>query len=186
MTPFNFIRAAKLVALLGFFLPWVLVSCSTTPIAKATGLQLATGQMTSLMSNAPPQSGEPNWWVIAVAVLIVAGLAVTFLKWASAPRGWAVFGTSLAAIACCWITLWAISTSAEQQSATDPSARQVAAMIRVEAQSGYWITVWGLIIAGGLGALIGLGREGLLTNLVSRASAGAKAAAAPKDEPPAA
>lgn len=183
MTPLNIARAAKMVALLGFLLPWVLVSCSTTPVAKATGVQLAMGQMTSLMSNAPPQSGEPNWWVVAAAVLIVIGLAVSFLKLAQAQRGWAILATSIAALVCCWVTLTAITASAQQQGAADPSAQQMAAMIRVEAQSGYWVTVVSLLIAAGVGGLIALGRDGMLTGVLSQVSARAKAAAAPVETP---
>ncbi|MBK6704779.1 MAG: hypothetical protein IPG56_14215 [Caulobacteraceae bacterium] len=50
-------RIGKLVALLGFFLPWVTVSCSNTDILTATGWQLMTGDP---QPAGPLQHGHPD------------------------------------------------------------------------------------------------------------------------------
>jgi hypothetical protein len=191
MTPFNFARIAKLVALLGFFLPWVLVSCSTTPVAKATGVQLAMGKMTSLISQGPAQPSHPAWWVVAAIVLVVAGLALSFLRLAQVQRARIMVATSLAAIACAWLSLSSIDASARQQSSTDPQAAQMAAAIHVEPQGGYWLTIWALVAAAGLSGLVALGRDQALAGLLAQAGAAASAASksarsadAPKDDTP--
>lgn len=72
-------RIGKLVALLGFFLPWVTVSCSNTDILTATGWQLMTGDP----QPAGPLAGveqertddaEPAVIIIAAFAVILIGL----------------------------------------------------------------------------------------------------------------
>ena len=75
-------RIGKLVALLGFFLPWVTVSCSNTELLSATGWQLMTGDpqpagplegMADQQQRA--EDAEPSVVIIAAFAIILAGLA---------------------------------------------------------------------------------------------------------------
>jgi hypothetical protein len=72
-------RLGKIVALLGFFLPWVTVSCSGTEILTATGWQLMTGdpQPAGPLEGAQrdeTEDAEPSIAVIAAFAVILAGL----------------------------------------------------------------------------------------------------------------
>jgi hypothetical protein len=70
-------RLGKLVALLGFFLPWVTVSCSGTEIVNATGWQLMTGdpQPAGPLEGAEQQQTEDA----EPAVIIIAAFAVILI-----------------------------------------------------------------------------------------------------------
>ena len=117
----NLARAAKVVALLLFLLPWVTVSCSPDamermqseatgnsgprlrgpslgsgiPVANASGLNMATGQVQILLPNAGPreQAKTPQQppsvpieiGVIAGAALILIALLAPVLGAAAAP-----------------------------------------------------------------------------------------------------
>ncbi len=82
-------RIAKFVALLGFFLPWVAVSCSGTDILQATGLQLMTGDvhMPQGFPGAGAESGadvatespKPNPFVIAAFAVLALGFVAALL-----------------------------------------------------------------------------------------------------------
>ena len=77
-------RIGKIVALLGFFLPWVTVSCSNTEILSATGWQLMTGdpQPAGPLANMDTENrtddAEPAAIIIAAFAIILAGLACSF------------------------------------------------------------------------------------------------------------
>src|SRR4051794_14711975 len=80
----NLARIAKVIALLLFVLPWVTISCAEQPLITMSGIDLATGHvvMHNPMTGAaesPPGGNGGDIWVIVAAVLIVAGLAATFL-----------------------------------------------------------------------------------------------------------
>ncbi|MGD9967934.1 MAG: hypothetical protein AB7T59_15540 [Hyphomonadaceae bacterium] len=82
-------RLGKLVALLGFFLPWVTVSCSGTEILNATGWQLMTGdpQPAGPLEGASRQEtedAEPAVVIIAAFAVIIIGLVCSFFTRAQA------------------------------------------------------------------------------------------------------
>lgn len=74
-------RIGKLVALLGFFLPWVTVSCSNTDILTATGWQLMTGDpqpagpLANVDTSNQTDDAEPAAIIIAAFAIILVGLA---------------------------------------------------------------------------------------------------------------
>lgn len=74
-------RIAKLVALLGFFLPWVTVSCSNTEILSATGWQLMTGDpqpagpLEGMSQERQAEDAEPAVIIIIAFAVIAIGLA---------------------------------------------------------------------------------------------------------------
>lgn len=107
-TLLNLARGAKGIALLCFLLPWVTVSCAGRELQSVSGLQLATGKAPPIAADGIPgagppagadtaaQSFSPEIAVVAAALLIVAGLAATFLL---PRRRAAVAGMVAAAIA---------------------------------------------------------------------------------------
>ena len=54
-------RLGKLVALLGFFLPWVTVSCSNTEIMQANGSQLIVGDPQPPGLGHVPDDHDAEW-----------------------------------------------------------------------------------------------------------------------------
>lgn len=169
-------RTAKLVALFGFFLPWVTVSCSGTEIAAATGVQLMTGDIQPqgpLASQEPPDA-DPSIVVILAFALVGLGLLGSLLTRGRA-AGMTLLLSALAAFA---LTYWgmqnlhaAVAREVEQAQSGDPPVsedgatlsaraqqeitRAVAGMVKVEERRGYWVTLLALLGAGGL-ALTGL------------------------------
>ena len=73
-------RIGKLVALLGFFLPWVTVSCSNTDILTATGWQLMTGDpqpagpLANMDTSDRTDDAEPAVIIIVAFAIILIGL----------------------------------------------------------------------------------------------------------------
>jgi lysylphosphatidylglycerol synthetase-like protein (DUF2156 family) len=85
-TLYNIARGAKAAALLFFVLPFVTVSCAGTTIGQITGMQLATGTVGPIGQNMPgaptgaaAQNSSVDVFALAAALLILAGLAVTFV-----------------------------------------------------------------------------------------------------------
>ncbi|MGQ0533071.1 MAG: hypothetical protein ACT4OF_10340 [Caulobacteraceae bacterium] len=78
-------RLGKLVALLGFFLPWVTVSCSGTEILTATGWQLMTGDpqpagpLEGMSGQRQTEDAEPSVIIIAAFSVILIGLVCSLL-----------------------------------------------------------------------------------------------------------
>jgi hypothetical protein len=78
-------RLGKLLALLGFFLPWVTVSCSNTEILTATGWQLMTGDpqpagpLEGMSEEQRSDDTEPSLVIIAAFGVIVIGLVCSLL-----------------------------------------------------------------------------------------------------------
>jgi hypothetical protein len=72
-------RVGKVVALLGFFLPWVTVSCSNTEILSATGWQLMTGDpqpvgpLAGMDNQDRADDAEPSVVIIAAFAAILVG-----------------------------------------------------------------------------------------------------------------
>ena len=73
-------RIGKMVALLGFFLPWVTVSCSNTEILNATGWQLMTGDpqpagpLAGMAEQNRTEDADPSYVIIAAFGVILIGL----------------------------------------------------------------------------------------------------------------
>lgn len=144
MTSLNVARVAKLIALFGFFLPWVLVSCAGEPIGRLSGVDLATGLTitdanSARLASLPP---HPNLWVTLALAAVVGGLVASFLA-----RGRQAFVAmavaAVVALVASAIGLASVVTGAraEVQSAQHRSA----ALGSVNLQYGYMITVAGLL-----------------------------------------
>jgi hypothetical protein len=157
-------RIAKIIAVLGFVLPWLAVSCSGHRMLTASGLSLAVGDMTIAGPGAPHHiHGHPNWWLAAAGAVIVAGLVAGL-----ALRGRAVAATLLAASAAGAILsavgLWSIYAGQSRDIATVEAQAigvgRSGGLARLETLYGFWMTLIGLAASGGLSALVLTGGEG--------------------------
>jgi len=190
-------RVAKLVALLGFILPWVVVSCSGTEILQATGIQLMTGDMqpTAAFEQAQAQSQssggsendgpEPSIPAIAAFSAIAIGLLLSLVTKGRAAAG-AIMITAAAGLGLSYYAVDKLESDLSrsmQESANQgqsqsgspfasggPSPSQMGAAFQVEEKEGYWLTM------GALGAAV------ILALLMLGAAA--PAAAARQDPPP--
>jgi hypothetical protein len=166
-------RVAKLVALLAFALPWILVSCSGNEIAHGNGLELMTGhlQPSQQIADLQTQSGAsdqaqrglgkagPEYILIAAFACIALGLVLSFVLKA---RGAAMtmLATSVLAIALCFgafahIT-YAMNQAFEHQERKGEGGEnalrralgeQMQSSLRVEKQEGFWVTIIALVAA---------------------------------------
>ncbi len=159
-----FARVAKLVALFGFLLPWVVVSCNGTELLSATGVQLMTGDAQPAGplagQDASETDSDPSILAIGVFAVIVVGLIVSgFSRARSAAM--AMLASSVTAIGLAFYTIENMrgemqneiakqGQSAEAQM-IDPA--QIASLIVIEEQRGFWVTIIALGIAALLCAL---------------------------------
>lgn len=216
----NIVRIAKVVALLAFALPWVAVSCQNVDVATASGIELMQGKMTAnpdfekqlgqqmgglgglgrnsdggaVDASASTSDLGINFFAIAAAIVIVAGLGLTFTgKGKTAGRNALV--SSLLGLALVFGTVWWWKESAsrdmrEQQGGRAETASPFgnaggnpfgggnmdamgAQMLSnmLQERFGYWIALIALGVAAGAGGLV---------------MVGGAAAAKPEDAPPAA
>ena len=203
----NLARIAAVVALLLFVLPWVTVSCSPqglgpaagappgmmsgsgdVVLVKATGLQLAMGSATPNnpnpgAGNPPPNPfSSPNYPIVVGALLILLGLAATFVLKGSKAMLAAAAASALAAAALAYAVLVDIPKLVQASFASggagsgggspiDPA--ELARMIQVKTEIGFWLT------------LAALAAAVVLCVLAMKGSAAAPAAAAsPPPQPP--
>lgn len=181
----NLGRIAKVVALLLFVLPWVTVSCADQTLVSMTGVDLATGHITmganpmGGSSTAVPAAHSGDLFVILGAVLILAGLAVTFVLKGSKGAMAAGACAALAAVSLAYTVLVKIpgtaradATSSAGGGAGGPSPEQIAEMIKVNIQIGFYLCLAALIAAV------------VFDFLAMKGNAAPAAAAAPPAEPP--
>lgn len=174
----NLGRIARIVALLLFVTPWVSVSCSshgldrladlgataTSPgevaIARATGLQLATGSV-SYADTAPLSSAmgevsslfeKPNPAVVGAALLILLSLAASFFLIGARGAVVGIATNALAAIALCY------GVAVEIPSKADAlfhrlGGNRMGIEVHVSLQIGFWLCVAALLAAIALDAL---------------------------------
>lgn len=125
-TLFNIARGAKGIALLCFLLPWVTVSCAGQPLARITGVQLATGSIQPIgqnsgMPGAPTgaatsgQGYSVDILALLAAVLIIASLVVTFMMARRRAALFAMIGSAIAAVLIVFDVFVRIKGAAEDQ-----------------------------------------------------------------------
>lgn len=181
MSWINFARVSKVVALLAFLLPWLVVSCNTTPILEASGLDLVTGSIRTLSDQAPEQDNSPHIWAILTAVLIVVGLAASFLLKPVRNAGAAIGGAAAAALVICaagmFLTVSGIKAKMAEEAPATPGApaasdldnpfgakfgedmkKAMLEAIRIQTKPGFWITLTGLGVATATGFMAFSGR----------------------------
>lgn len=165
-------RIGKIVALLGFFLPWVTVSCSNTEILTATGWQLMTGDpqpagpLAGMAEQDRSEDVDPSYVIIAAFGVILIGLVCSAFTRAQT----AAITMLVASVLGIGVSYYGVENmrtelrreisegqreqsteftdndlfSADQQSAL---SRQVASQITVKEEEGYVVTHSGLLLA---------------------------------------
>jgi uncharacterized membrane protein YphA (DoxX/SURF4 family) len=170
MINFNLIaRIAKLVALFGFFLPWILVSCSGNEIAHGSGWDMMVGHLhpSDQINGLQAQFGNehsqqqmdrpaPEIFAIAAFAVIALGLLVSFaLKRRAASS--AMLAAALLGIGLGFGAFAHIQTAMNDQ--VEHAARKqhnsfgvdlsgsVESAVRIEKQEGFWVTIIALVVA---------------------------------------
>jgi hypothetical protein len=164
-------RVGKLIALLGFLLPWVTVSCSGTDIMTATGVELMTGDpqpagpLANMGGEVDREDAEPAILVIAAfgvtLIGLVCGLLARGRTAAKAMLAAALLGAGLAYFSI--ENMRAEMRRELEQSQSERGASQdtpffsaeqqrelsdtVASSIEVEREEGFWLTLGGLALA---------------------------------------
>ncbi|HEY0311275.1 MAG TPA: zinc ribbon domain-containing protein [Allosphingosinicella sp.] len=153
--PRNLARIAQVVALIGFVLPWITVSCQGRVLAQVSGLDMALGRATvhnPFTGVSQAHSGSPNGAIVVALVMIIAGLAISF--------NMAIVRTALANIIACATALLLIayevlvsagSMVRSQASTTrvpdNGVERSIAEAIKVGTGFGFWLTCLALAAA---------------------------------------
>jgi len=164
----NIARIAMLVALFGFVLPWVLVSCSGQPLAHLSGLDLATGGATVRNPNSGAlqhQQGAPNYWIVLTLAGVIAGAAVSFVLKARAAAVGAL-AAAVVSLAASVVGVSGITRDIQDEARREqptggpgqPADPSLAGIFRVDLQYGYFVTVAGLLAAIGAAGLSLSGR----------------------------
>lgn len=185
LSKLNLARIAKIVALLLFLVPWVTVSCADQTLVSMTGVDLATGKvmMVNPMTGAaerPPGGNAPDMLVIIGALLILLALAAGFVLKRRTGALAAIGGCALAALVLGYTVLVRIPGEARTGAVSNGGASsqgmsdaQIAEMIRVNIEIGFWLV------------LVALAAAVVLNFLVMKAAdAPAAVAPAPPAEPP--
>lgn len=172
-TLFNIARGAKGIALLCFLLPFVTISCAGQPLAKITGVQLATGSIQPIGQNGMP--GAPSGgastatdygvdiFALVAAILIAAALVLTFVL---ARRRAALLAMVLSAVAAVilvfdvFVRIKGAATSQLREGMGtggaapsgggadfDRQMQQMANSISVDPAIGFWLCILALIAA---------------------------------------
>ena len=172
-TLFNIARGAKGIALLAFLLPFVTISCAGQPLARITGVQLATGSIQPIGQNGMP--GAPSGGAstatdygvdilaLVAAILIAAALVLTFVL---ARRRAALLAMVLSAVAAVvlvfdvFVRIKGAATDQLRQGAGTGGAapsgggadferqmQQMANSISVDPAMGFWLCILALIAA---------------------------------------
>jgi hypothetical protein len=160
--PRNIGRIAQIVALVGFVLPWITVSCQGQVLAQVSGLDLALGRIavhlpSGMGASAPTPSGSPNLLVAAALAIILIGLVLTF-TWKDARMALANVAGSIVALALiAYEVLVAAVNKAHAQAAAsqpttgadanNPFTKGLAEAIKVGTDYGFWLTCIALAAA---------------------------------------
>lgn len=150
----HWVKACKGAALVAFLLPWMTVSCSSTELLRASGLDLAIGkprltpQLAQLAGErAARGDAHPNLWLILALILIVVGLVFAFRP---ARQGApAAVMTSVGALVLTWVATRAISSDVLRRAAARSGDAggldaALALQIRIDWQIGYWLCLLAL------------------------------------------
>lgn len=160
-------RIGKIVALLGFFLPWVTVSCSDTQLLTATGWQLMTGDpqpagpLVGAENQNRAEDAEPAIIIIAAFAVILIGLAISVFTRAKIAAA-AMLTAAVLGIGISYYGVENMRGELRREISNQPDPRTlasntpsqdthisdlVAAEITVKEEEGYMVTHGGLLLA---------------------------------------
>lgn len=153
---FNLARGAKGIALLLFLLPWVTISCQGQDLASFSGYNLATGSVSvpnpiTGAAETPPGAGERDIPVIAAALLILLSFAATFVLKRGQAALVAAGGAAVSALLISYTVLVKVPAQMRESAAAEGGAsmdgQNIADMISVNVEIGFWLTLGALIAA---------------------------------------
>ena len=159
-TPANGSRALMLLALLLFLRPWVTVSCADQTLVSMSGLDIARGSVT--MHNPmtgetaqPPSGGEADIPVMVGGILIALGLALSFVMKGRIGTLASMASLAVAAALISYTVLIRIPDQAREDATRQGTPAtsgtpgvdqaQIAEMIRVQTEVGFWLTLAAII-----------------------------------------
>ena len=144
-TGYKIASPAALVAMLSFFMPWVLVSCGNQPLASFSGWDLTVGTTVTTFRGESPVDGSPILFIALLAGLGVFVLMFFSMKTGKITKldGWGL--VSLGVISLLTIIVVILSRFQEVSESSQGAAR-------VEYQYGFWGVVLGYaaVILGGV------------------------------------
>jgi hypothetical protein len=195
MTTIGMARIAKIIALLAFLLPWLLVSCAGQPIGTATGADLAMGAIhfqSPGSGTSQTQQGDPDWPLWLALAAIGVGLLASMQANSIAEKKVAGRNLAIAAAAAAVLCIVGLATAyaARDKAMARSSAnggpfadigRGAAGAIHMETQFGFWVTLLALATAGGLGLAAYRGSDGSNLDIGNLASAIPRLPAEPDD-----
>ena len=153
--PRNLARIAQVVALVGFVLPWITVSCQGRVLAEVSGLDMALGRATvhnPFTNVSQVHSGAPNAMVVVALVLIVAGLALSFNVAAVRVALANVVASAAALLLIGYAVLVSAGGAVRSQAASSQAPdggleRSLSEAVKVGTGFGFWITCIALAAA---------------------------------------
>jgi len=158
-------RIAKIIAVVGFVLPWLAVSCSGHRMLTASGLSLAMGEMTitnPLNTVDHHVRGHPNWWLAAAGVVIVSGVLLGLLLHGRRAAG-VLLAASITGAGLSAAGLWSVyerrSHDVAALEAEALGVGQSGGATRLDTLYGFWMTLAGLAASAGLSGLALSGRD---------------------------
>ncbi|MBO9713528.1 hypothetical protein [Sphingomonas sp.] len=184
------IKLPKAVALIAFCLPWMTVSCGSTPLVEASGWGLAFGRFKAVVPRLGPsasragEGAEINIWLIAALAAMVVGLVIACLPRARiAVAG--VLITSLSALALIWTGTWRYGRDAliAQARHSGQSDTIDASVIRIDWHFGFWLTLAMLALAAVMAILVLQGRDAAVRKSLADAIAPPEPLADPPPAP---
>lgn len=149
MDRLRIVRLAKLTAVFGFTLPWLLVSCGGSPLAPLSGFRLIMGD-----AQAEGPGHAPSFLLAAGLFVIVAGLVLGVLVRRRAGRLRAMLIAALLALGLCLggvsSVMLAWNRQLTQSTLEDPEThRPVRALdlYSLRLEPGFWLTCAALLTA---------------------------------------
>ena len=163
-TPANGSRLLMLLALLFFVLPWITVSCADQTLVSMSGLDLAQGSVTmhnpmTGETTSPPGGGEAEIPVLVGGILVALALLLSFILKGRIGTMASMASLAAAAAAISYSVLYKIPRQAREDAAqqgapptggegtTGFDQAQIAEMIRVQTEIGFWLTLAAIVAA---------------------------------------
>ena len=149
-------RAAKTVALIGFFLPWTMVSCSGQKLATMSGVSLAMGTFSfrnPITGVSETQHGSPDIWIFLAILAAAGGLMASFSE-NGKDAGRLIAIGAITALALSVVGMGSVYAGREREMAKAQSGSLGGAMngiVQVHTQYGFWLTLMSLGAAAALG-----------------------------------
>lgn len=155
MSSLRSIRIAKIVALLGFLLPWLTVSCSGRQVASLSGWNLVTGSISianPLTGAIERHGGSPSLAIVLAVLAIGCALLLSFMTITSSIKARIAFGASIGAIVLIWLGANSVNGASAVRAATERQSgfgqdMLTSAMVSVDYAIGFWVTLASLAVA---------------------------------------